>query len=343
MQSTEKLSLPLTATSLQSGPIRREIALLAESIADFPSGGDYALVRNAITLIDSGHDLERVERSAHEAVWLKLGRLAIGQVVRAGQTGPAVGEWIYWNGPHADYAPLSLRTGLWAPVPGPDPLLLPAGIGVEAQFGIQGAFEALESCTAASVVLGQGMLGHLAAQWLKAAGSSVSVVDNSPKRLEFSRKSGLRRKVDTHNTDWMDQLRAWHPDGVPLLVDATGAPPAIESLLPVLQPGGTLCLLGQWRSRPLPPTVGEHLDRLSASIVGPAPAFGAAAEHAAMLRDWLGRIDRGEIPTERLLTHHVTPAEAPVAIKRFAAGIRSWQGAVIHWNPASFEKYGAAG
>lgn len=335
------MSLPLTATSLQAGPERRDIALIAEPIAAFPGAPEHALVHNAMTLIDSGYDLERVERSADEGVWLKLGRLAIGQVVRAGQGGPALGDWIYWHGPHADYAPLDVREALWAPVPAADPLLLPAGIGVEAQFGVERAIDLLDLFPGESVVLGQGMLGHLAAQWLKAAGSAVSVVDNSPKRLEFSRKSGLRQKVDTHNTDWMEQLRRWHPEGVPLLVDATGAPPAMEAMLPLLRPGGVFCLLGQWRSRPMPPTLGEHLSRISARLVGPAPALGRAPEHAAMLRDWIGRIHRGELPTARLLTHHIPPAEGPVAVKRFAAGIRSWQGAVIHWDSASLAKYRA--
>jgi threonine dehydrogenase-like Zn-dependent dehydrogenase len=314
--------------------------LVAEPIADAPSGSGHALVRNAMTLIDSGYDLERVERSADEGVWLKLGRLAIGQVVRAGADGPGEGEWIYWLGPHADYASLDLQKGLWAPVPDADPLLLPAGIGAEAQLGVQQAIDALGDLPKESVVLGQGMLGHLAAQWLKAAGSSVSVVDNSPKRLEFSRKSGLKQKIDMHNLDWMEQLRHWHPGGVPLLVDATGAPPAIESLLPILRSGGVLGLLGQWRSRPLTATVGEQLRRLSAKLVGPAPALGDAAEHEPMLRDWIGRIHRGEIPTARLLTHHVAPGEGPVAVKRFAAGIRSWQGAVIHWDAGSLERFG---
>lgn len=339
--SQQPLSLPRFATSLQAGPGRRELRLVEEELASLPADAGHALVRNALTLIDSGYDLGLLERAGNEGEWLKLGRLAIGQVVREAASGPKEGDWVYWHGPHADVAALDVNEGLWIPAPGPDPLLMPAGIGAEAELGVQWGIDALGEFPPESLVLGQGMLGHLAAQWLKYRGSNVSVVENSPKRLEFSRKSGLKQKVDTHNVDWMDRLRKWHPDGVPFIVDATGAPQAIESLLPMLRPGGVFCLLGQWRNRPLPHTVLEHIEEHSRKLVGPAPALGQAGEHRRMLEEWIDLIDRGAIPTERLLTHHIAPAEGPIAMKRFAAGIRSWQGAVIHWDPAFAEREAA--
>jgi threonine dehydrogenase-like Zn-dependent dehydrogenase len=132
----------------------------------------------------------------------------------------------------------------------------------------------------------------------------------------------------------MERLRKWHPGGVRLLVDATGAPNPIESLMPMLLPESVLCLLGQWRSRPLSEGTMEHMKSLSGKILGPAEAFGDATEHRAMLTRWMTLIREGAIPTERLLTHDIPPTEGPIAMKRFAAGIRSWQGAVIRWDPA---------
>lgn len=334
-------SLPEFVTSLQAGPERREVALRQAPLGDLPLGDGHALVRNRMTLIDSGYDLALLERSADENRWLPLGRLALGRVEREAPGGPRRGEWIYWHGPHADFAALDVRNDLWVRAPALDARLLPAGIGAEAAHGIHQAERVFSSPPEEAVVLGQGMLGHLAAQWLQHRGCKVTVVDNSPKRLEFSRKSGLKRKIDTHNSDWMEQLRDHHPAGVRLLVDATGAPGAIESLLPILASRSALCLLGPWRSRPLPSTVSARLEALSAIIVGPAPWFGHAPKHAALTEEWLTLIHDGAIPTERLLTHHIVPAEAPMAIKRFAAGIRSWQGAVIHWEDGAPESSNA--
>jgi threonine dehydrogenase-like Zn-dependent dehydrogenase len=301
------------------------------SLGEAPSP-THALVRNRMTLIDSGYDLALLERSVEAGQWLRLGRLALGRVVRpAERGGPAREAWVYWRGPHADFAWLDVVNGLWAPAPDLDPLLMPAGIGAEAQYGVEAAVGALGGLPDASIVLGQGMLGHLAAQWLKHRGVSVTVVENSPKRLEFSRKAGLKRKVDTHNADWMEQLRKWHTEGVRLLIDATGATQAIESLLPLLTEGAVLGLLGTWRTRPLSEATERRLSELSGKIVGPSPWLGDASAHRALVEDWLGLIHRGEIPTERLLTHHIEPGEGPMAVKRFAAGIRSWQGCVIHW------------
>jgi threonine dehydrogenase-like Zn-dependent dehydrogenase len=325
------LSIPELARALQAGPERREVALREVALGQAPSPG-HSLVRNGMTLIDSGYDLALLERSAAEGRWLTLGRLALGQVAHgAADGGPAEGEWVYWRGPHADFAWLDGERELWIPAPSVDPLLMPAGIGAEAQWGVDRAVQALGDLPTESIVLGQGMLGHLAAQWLKHRGSAVTVVENSPKRLEFSRKAGLKRKVDTHNADWMDQLRKWHPRGVKLLMDATGAPAAIESLLPILSDGAVLGLLGPWRTRPLTGATERRIAGLSGKIVGPSPWLGEAPEHRALVEAWLGLIRRGEIPTERLLTHHIGPEEAPMAVKRFAAGIRSWQGCVIHW------------
>ncbi|MCH8332947.1 zinc-binding dehydrogenase, partial [Candidatus Sumerlaeota bacterium] len=238
------------------------------------------LVRNALTMIYPGVDVALVNRSETGAKWLSLGRLAIGQVQQAGDTEdgeaaskPKGGDWIFWAGPHADFGLLDPARDVWAPVSEVDPLLLPAGIGAEAESGLRPALESLDRAPVYAVVVGQGMLGHLAAQWLKGRGCSVTVVENSPKRLEFSKYSGLRQKADTHNVDWKKRVEGWNRDGIDLLVDACGNPRPIVELAPSLRSGGAICRLGRWRPPELPPEVAGILQGVGGRDFGPSPSF----------------------------------------------------------------------
>lgn len=317
--------------AMRAGPGRRNVQMFSEPLAPPPEGRACALVRNHLTLIYPGRDLEPLE-DAGRADWVGLGSLAIGRVERAAATGPREGDWVYWNGPHADYGWLEAERGVWAACSGAEPTLLPAGIGAEAAWGLRG--DATPAGNA--LVAGQGMLGHLAAQWLKRRGWNVTVVENSPKRLEYSKYLGLTQKIDTHNLDWRERLKRWNPGGARLLVDATGHPQPIGQLMEFLQPGGRLVLLGPWRPRldpaSLPEEIAAALKEKGATAIPPSPAFGGAPEHRRSLEEWLRLIAGGEVKTERLLTNSALPAEAPMDLKRLAAGVRSMLGVVIRWS-----------
>ncbi len=114
---------------LRSGPGHREVKLETEDITSDARDRTRALIRNELTLIDSGHDLWLMDRSVQEGAWHTLGRLAIGRVERAAETGPAQGERVYWHGPHADWALMHPERLIWAEAPVAEPLLMPAGIG----------------------------------------------------------------------------------------------------------------------------------------------------------------------------------------------------------------------
>lgn len=334
----EKTNGKLHRRVLRSGPGHREVKLETEDLTSDAGDLTHALIRNELTLIDSSHDLGLMERSVQEQAWHTLGRLAIGRVERAAATGPAQGDLVYWHGPHADLALMHPERLIWVPVPAAEPLLMPAGVGAEAQLGVDRALADLGEVPEVSVVLGQGMLGHLAAQWLRYRGSRVAVVDNSPKRLEFSKYAGLAQRVDTHNIDWLERLKKMVPGGTMLLVDASGSPKAVQSLMPILKPGSVLCRLGPWRSKPLTDATRDHMRAQGGRIGEVAPALGEAPEHREMLENWIKLIHEGAIPTERIITHRIEPEEGPKAMKRFATGIRSWLGAVICWGGVEPEK-----
>ncbi len=315
---------------LRAGAGHRRPLMVAEPPPE--PGPNRSRVRNRLTLIYPGADNGLLAESEADGRERPLGCLALGVVERAAPVGPGAGELIVWNGPHADYGLLDPEVSLWATVPGEEARLLPAGIGAEAQEGLQAALETLDRRPGHCVVLGQGMLGHLAAQWLRWRGSPVIVVENSPKRLEFSKYAGLTARIDTHNLDWRERLKRRAPEGVDLLVDACGYPAPVLELLSFLNEGGVLCRLGQWRQREGPESpVEQALAARRGRAVGPPPTFGQSRAQRKMLARWISLIAGGEIATERLLTHHIRPEEAPLALKRLATGVKSWLGVVIDW------------
>ncbi|MBI3736766.1 zinc-binding dehydrogenase, partial [Candidatus Sumerlaeota bacterium] len=234
---------------LRAGPGHREARLFEEARPAAPSAARQALIRNHRTLIYPAIDLALLNQAASGNGWLDLGCLALGEVEAAGSECELKrGELIFWNGPHADYGVLDEMRHAFARVGDLNPHALLAGIMAEAEEGLSAALGGPDARPASAIVIGQGMLGHLAGQWLRWRGASVVVVENSPKRLEFSKYLGLTQRIDTHNADWRDRIRRWLPaEGAEILVDACGyARPFLETL-PFVREGGKALFLGEWR------------------------------------------------------------------------------------------------
>jgi threonine dehydrogenase-like Zn-dependent dehydrogenase len=295
-------------------------------------------VRNRYTLIYSGADLAKVDESEQLDRWNDLGTLAMGEVGEVGEAcGLSVGDRIIWNGPHADWGELDAGRNVWARIGEWDPQLLAAGIGAEATPGLRRAIGALGAVPTHALLIGQGMLGNLAAQWLKREGASVTVVENSPKRLEFSKYLGLRRKIDTHNVDWRDRLRGWNPGGVELIVEASGYIRPLVETMEFLRPGGAIQLLGNWRPQfggaAPPDELAAIVESKRARWLAPPPAFGEdkrAQEQA--LAEWIEWISKGEIGVDRLITHRVPASQAAINMKRLATGVKSICGVLVDWS-----------
>ena len=84
------------------------------------------------------------------------------------------------------------------------------------------------------LIVGQGLIGQFAAVLLKLAGCRVAVCDPLSYRLDVAGKLGIEfRYVAAEN--WQHLLRRDFPDGVDMLVDATGSAKVIAANLPLLR------------------------------------------------------------------------------------------------------------
>ncbi|WP_369335256.1 NAD(P)-dependent alcohol dehydrogenase [Natrialba sp. PRR66] len=95
------------------------------------------------------------------------------------------------------------------------------------------------------LVMGAGPIGLLAADVARAAGAAdVAVVDVVDSKLDRAVDRGADLAIDAREADVAAAVREAFGTGVDAAIEATGAPPAIESVLDVTRPDGTVVLVG---------------------------------------------------------------------------------------------------
>jgi len=104
------------------------------------------------------------------------------------------------------------------------------------------------------VVLGPGPIGLLCAEMARLAGAGsliVSGMSRDASRLESARALGSTHAIDGEQTDLADVISSIGDGlGADLVVDATGASPALELALKIVRPGGQITKVG-WGPQPL--------------------------------------------------------------------------------------------
>jgi alcohol dehydrogenase len=162
------------------------------------------------------------------------------------------------------------------------------------------ACEILEqvSCTGAErvVVLGDGRLGILCAWVMTTAAAEVTLAGHHEIKLAAAQWNGLRT---THRTNGI-------PDGVDVVIEATGSPDGFQQALSLCRPRGTLVLkstVAATASLNLAPLVVNEI-----TVVG---------SRCGRLSDGLGMMTRyPDMPIERLITARYTPDNAHAAFGR---------------------------
>lgn len=100
-----------------------------------------------------------------------------------------------------------------------------------------------------ALVIGAGPIGMGALVGLKAFGvPQVYVSELSPWRRQMAARLG-GIPIDPTAVDLEERLRDDHPYGTEIVVEAVGELPTIWQALDLVQPGGTVCLVGEYWGR----------------------------------------------------------------------------------------------
>jgi L-gulonate 5-dehydrogenase len=95
------------------------------------------------------------------------------------------------------------------------------------------------------VVFGAGPIGHATAVAARERGASVLLVDRLERRLDLGRAAGAEAIAWTSHDEVVGLAREWAGDGgPPVVVDATGAPPAIRAAVDMAASAGRVVIVG---------------------------------------------------------------------------------------------------
>lgn len=178
----------------------------------------------------------------------------IGVVERVGEqiTDVAPGETVFcamgrvcgmfheWGGQVSPS--VTVRSMVWKLPAGCDPLAF-AGL-VLTQVGYNCGTRAPVRPGGGAVVLGDGMVGHWAAQTLAWRGAEVLMVGRHADRLAKFAAGPYRQTVNARETDWLRAVRERFPGGVSVAVDTVGDLKAVKDLVWLMEGGGHIVSAG---------------------------------------------------------------------------------------------------
>ena len=95
------------------------------------------------------------------------------------------------------------------------------------------------------LIIGAGAIGLLAASIAKAMGATtVMIADINSQRLELAKKMGADITINCKEVDlYQEVMKLTNNDGVPRLVEASGASPLVNSCFKLLQKVHLLALI----------------------------------------------------------------------------------------------------
>ena len=138
---------------------------------------------------------------------------------------------------------VSPRSQIWKLPEGVDPLAF-AGL-VLTQVGYNCGQRACPCRIGdAAVVLGDGMVGHWAAQTLAWRGARTLLVGRHDDRLARFASGPSRRTVNAKAEDWLAAVRRWLPGGVQVVVDTVGSLQALHEIMPLMRREGHIVSAG---------------------------------------------------------------------------------------------------
>jgi 3-hydroxyethyl bacteriochlorophyllide a dehydrogenase len=165
--------------------------------------------------------------------------LQVGEVVFA--TVSRVEGMFYPTGGHLSPA-VTHRSQIW---PLPDGLTPEAASGlVLTQVGYNIGIRPPLQLDDAVVVIGDGLVGHWAAQTFQYRGARVLMLGKHADRLAHFETADEDRTVDITREDPLEAVRAWAPQGVQAVADTVGSIASLEALYPALRRNSHLVSAG---------------------------------------------------------------------------------------------------
>lgn len=173
-----------------------------------------------------------------------------------------------------------------------------------------------------ALVVGQGMIGQFAAQYLKLRGAEVAVADLHGKRLLLAAESGADYVIHSGQTDFVEEIRKIWPGGADIVVDTTGNDRIVEKAANALYFGGKFVLLGWVKGKEF------SLEAFHGRIFEALFPWGLEGPRIASswrLMNW------GALKIDHLITHRFQAHEAQTAYDLIFEAPDQYVGILLDW------------
>lgn len=177
-----------------------------------------------------------------------------------------------------------------------------------------------------AVVFGDGMIGQMAAQMLRARGAWVVICGRRPMRLDLALRHSADAVIDTREQNVRAELHTYAPDGVDIVVDAESAPDTALYLDILRARDGQIVLSGFY-------TDGLVLD-LDALQKREIAVFTNSGWTRRRLEATLDLVAKGVLQSTPLITHRLSYRDAPEAWRLISARDPNVLGIAFTWHTA---------
>ena len=312
--------------------------------ADLTANPGEVVIRTLYTCVSVGTELAKLTGDQEVDYPHVPGNRGIGEVIEVGEgvTRAKPGDVVFGYFNHVSHT--KDRRFVVPVPPGIEPLYhaSTAGMALVAMTALRQAAPELGDW---AVVFGAGTVGNFCAQLMGLQGAEVIAVDLSPQRLDVARQCGVPYVLRAGKDDVVERvLRLTQGRGAEIVVEATGNPRVFETACDVAKRGGDVILLGSPRldmECNLTPVLQKvHLwrDHGSLTLKGAHewryPLFEDSWTRHSIERN--ARIifrcmQRHKLHVVPLISHVLSPEEAPPAFDGLLTDRDSWVGVVFDW------------
>lgn len=227
----------------------------------------------------------------------------------------------YPSGGHVSHA-VTHRSQIWTIPPTCEPVELSGLVLAQVAYNCTSRFDVVPGD--AVVIVGDGLIGHWAAQTLVARGARVMLLGKHDQRMRFFEARPEDRAVNISREDAIDAARAWAAEGVYALIDTVGSVATIMAFLPIMRHNGHIVSAGFH---------GEHgsidIQKLRFRELSLHSPSGWSTPRMDYTRDLIAR---GIIQTKRLITHRFPVAQAEDAYRLIIKKHEPSLGIVLDWD-----------
>jgi threonine dehydrogenase-like Zn-dependent dehydrogenase len=327
---------------------RRQLVLRHEPLVE-PGAGE-VLIRTRVSALSVGTEVWRYSNGGHyggEGSTCGYNSAGVIEAVGAGVTGLQPGDAVFAAEPHAEFMLADARRVI----------RLAAGVDFEA-----GAFtylptlglHALRSADYAVgdnvLVIGQGIVGVLAAQVAQLAGARVAAIEVDTQRRSVAEQAGIRTVVDPREAGALERVEAFFgAPGPDVIVETSQNWSGLMDAMRLAHTGSRIAVLSIYRTPPPDELAQEVLrstfmdrDRFhnqrvrfiacSNDLADDYPPDVARWTISRNMHYIAEQIAAGALAPTRAITHRFRWDELEQVYERLLSGDRGMVGVTLHWD-----------